>query len=139
MISIPGGVLVQTRPEIDLTFDGIGRMLAGPEFVSGAEAAAQDAVRGMLTIIGTNPSSPNFGTFLSQLLNARQVASVAQNLSNEIQTVMGYLSQVSADFDLTEQIVQIDSLSVNQQNRQLNVDLTLLTGAGEAVRLGVTI
>lgn len=139
IISIPGGTLVQTRPEIDLIFDGVGRILDGPILVSGDEAAAQDAVRGLLTIVGTNPSAPNFGTLISRLLNARQVSAIAQSLSNEVQSVMGYLSQVSANFDLTEQIVQIDNLSVKQGERQLNMDLSLLTGSGQAVRLGVNL
>lgn len=131
LLTLTAGML-QSRPDVDLTFDGAGHIAGGPTLVSGKDAAAQDVVRALLTELGTNPLAQNFGTILSTLLNARSVGDVANQISQEVQAVMGYLSQVTADSDPSEQIVQITNLKVKQETQTIRTDLTLLTGTGQA-------
>ena len=136
LLTLTNGQL-QSRPEIDLVFDGAGRIASGPTLVSGQDAAAQDVVRALLTEIGTNPLAQNFGTILSTLVNARSVGDVANQISQEVQSVMGYLAQVTADSDPSEQIVQITDLKVKQDVQTLSTKLTLLTGTGQAAQVTV--
>ena len=131
LLTLTDGKL-QSRPDVDLVLDGAGHIVDGPTLVSGQDAAAQDVLRGLLTEVGTNPLAQNFGTILSTLINARSVGDVANQISQEVQLTMGYLSQVTAESDPSEKIVQITDLKVKREGQTLNTELTLLTGTGQA-------
>jgi hypothetical protein len=137
MLSLADGQL-QARPDIDLTFDGAGKITGGPLLAVAEEAASQDVIRGLLTLTGTNPSAPSFGTIISTLANSRATANISGTLSEEIQAVLGYLANVSADFDPTEQVVQIVNLKVQQNIQTLQVALTVQTGAGAEATVTVS-
>jgi hypothetical protein len=138
MITLAPNGNLQTRPDIDLSFDSQGKIIGGPAMVTGKDAATQDVLRGLLTVLGTNPSCPNFGTILSSLVGSRSVEDVTNTLSSEIQTVLGYLSNVSANFDPSEQIVQIVNLKVTQVPRTIQASLTVQTGTGAQATVSVS-
>jgi hypothetical protein len=129
---------IQARPDFVMAFDGAGRFLTGPEFVSGSDVAVQDVVRGLLTLIDTNRLAPNFGTSISELIGSRDFGSITGPLTDEVQKILGYIAQNAAESDPSEQINQILSLRVKQEERTLVIELELQTNSGETATVTIS-
>jgi hypothetical protein len=137
VLSISQGRL-QARPDLVIFYDGSGKMYDGPGFFSGSDVAVQDVIRGLLTLIGTSPLAPNFGTSLSELLSTRSVGQVSGAISQQVQNVLGYLAQMASNSDPAERVVEVIDMKVKQNGQTIEVTMSLRTGLGQTVTVTVS-
>lgn len=136
LLDLAGGQL-QGRPDFEMSFDGAGFFSDGPVILEGHDVAVQDVVRGISTRKGTNPFSPNYGTTIPDRVGSRNVGGVSSAVASDVQYLLGYLAQLSAQDPPAEQISELVSLSVKSNKETLEVNLTVRTA--DAATLTTTV
>jgi len=130
VLSIVEGV-PRKYADVHFTFNDNEEFANGPGIIGGGDRVVQDVVKGMLTEIGSNYLSPSYGTTIPDLVGSRSVKSMSEQLSNEIQTLMGYLGSFNIDEPISEQISEIVSLDVVELSGSIAISLSVKTLAGE--------
>src|SRR3990172_450012 len=89
---------VQPRADILIPLDAQGQFSDEPEFVSGIDKVNQDVAKGLLIQLGSNSLALGYGTNFSSLVRTRKLDDVADQITEEVQNLLGYL----ASFNLNE-------------------------------------
>lgn len=129
VLTIDSG-FVQTRADLNIPLNSKGEFDAEPIFVTGLDKAIQDVTKGLLTVLGSHLLAPNYGTNLKSLINTRKLSDIAEQLTEEVQTLLGYVATFNADQPLDEQIIELVDLEANENIRDLTLTATIKTGAG---------
>ena len=130
LLNIQEGRL-QAKPDLIMTFDNAGRFASGPTFISGTNVVVQDVIRALLTLATSNRLAPNFGTSLVDLLNSRSIGEISGFLTEEARKALGYLAQLRSEDDASEQITEIVNMKAKQNERTVEIELTVRAANGE--------
>jgi len=126
VLTLSKGVPAQYA-DLNLLTSNNGRFVDGPVFVSGIDKAVQDLIRGLLTVKGTNALSPNYGTFISSLINAPNLPQINSQLLEQIRFLLGYLNSFNVGQPDSERITDIISIQSKQETRSISLQITLKT------------
>jgi hypothetical protein len=129
ILTIDNG-FVQTRADINIPLNSRGEFAEEPVFVSGTDKVIQDLTKGLLTVIGSHLLAPNYGTNLKRLIHARKLSDIAEQLTTEVQTLLGYLATFNADQPLDEQLIELVDLEADESSRDIQLSATVKTGTG---------
>ena len=110
----------------------------GPIFVSGSERVVQDVTKGILTEKGSDFLAPNYGTTVPNLIGSRRLADISDQLTNEIQFLLGYLGQFNINEPQSEQIAELTKLEAQEEGGTVSVSLSVTTATGQISTVGVS-
>jgi hypothetical protein len=123
--------------DFEMQFNADGTFAGGPTFISGSDKIIQDVAKGLLTILGSNALTPNYGTRMSSLLHSRGLENVSSQLVAEINYLLGYLGDFNADQPLSEQAEELIELKAKEGTGTIDLAMIIRTGTGQ--HIGVTL
>ena len=109
------------------------------KLITGQEMLQQQIVKCILTVRGSLPLFPNYGTLLTTMMGGRINASLLQDLKNEILWGLKYVKQM--DINETININTIEDVSLNfnsSEPRELDLKIALLLTNGTYLTIQTT-
>lgn len=122
---------VNTRADLEFTFNADGTFAQGPTFVTDTDRVVQDIVKGILTVRGSNYLAVWYGTHISELVNTRSLDEIQEELTIQFQELLGYLVQFTLEEVPAERVEELVHLKATENQGTINVELTVKTGGGQ--------
>lgn len=117
----------------DLSLDSSGDL----NIVTGKEKLAQDILKMLLTVRGSNTLAPNYGTTLEEIIGHPQTLSltpyISAQLKEDIITGLKALQEGLEHSPLDEQIGALTYFDVTQTEDSVKIDFSILTKSEEAL------
>jgi len=128
---------VKKRAELEFVLNADGTFAEGPAFITGIDRVAQDIVKILLTLLGSNFLAPEYGTSIDGLIHARKLSQVSERLNLEVQDGLGYLVNFTLDEDPSERVEDLISLEATDEVDTIRMDLKIQTGGGQTASISI--